>query len=143
MVRVAFLCLALAVSVNVRQACAASVPLDENGFTAYMAEAFRKADPEVSVTVIAPLRLEVKKGANTWPSYLYNIHSYCVRVPETCEHTAALHARQMAASHNEQSLPIEASALRMIVRPKAYVEQLARSFAGRGDPIAEPIAGDL
>jgi len=144
MSRILFLCFIVsALALNSGAAIAGQVPLDEDGFTSYVAKAFEKTHPGASVTVEGPLQLKVKRGREIWSSYLFTIYSYCLRSPDTCAAAVAVHAEQIAAAHKSDTTPIEASALRVIVRQTEYVEQIAKNLAGKGDPIAEPIVGDL
>jgi hypothetical protein len=149
MFRAFILCFILAVcslassSLTSPAAAAAQVPLDEDGFTAYVANAFRKSHTDASVSVVGPLHLKVQRGTNAWSSYLFTLHSYCTRNPAACEASVIIHADQMATAHTDNAAPVEASALRVVVRQTAYVDQITAHLAGKGDPIVEPIAGDL
>jgi hypothetical protein len=124
-------------------AAADQVPLDEAGFTAFVAKVFQKKHSDASVTVTGPLRLNIKAANENWASYLFTLYSYCTRNPATCEEHIVIHAEQIAASHKDEAAPREAIDLRIVVRQKIYVDQIAASLAGRGKPVAEPIVGDL
>ncbi|MGP0061733.1 MAG: hypothetical protein ACLPID_20895 [Beijerinckiaceae bacterium] len=132
-----------AFSVIPQSAAANQVPLDENGFTAYVAKAFQDTHPGFSITVAGPLHLKVQRGGDVWSSYLFTLYSFCLRNPDTCEPHVVIHAEQMAEAHKDADAHIEASALRIMVRQTAYVDQIAANLKGRGDPVVEPIAGDL
>ncbi len=54
-----------------------------------------------------------------------------------------LHVEEIAASHNEASKPVERSALRVVVRQTEYVNEIKAHLGSSGDPIAEPVCGDL
>ena len=73
----------------------------------------------------------------------FTLYSYCTRNPATCEEHIVVHAEQIAASHKDEAAPREAADLRIVVRQKIYVDQIAASLAGRGKPVAEALAGDL
>jgi hypothetical protein len=124
-------------------AAATEIPLDEAGFTAFVAKVFKEKHSDASVTVAGPLQLNITAANESWASYLFTLYSYCMRNPTTCEEHIAVHAEQIAASHKDEAAPREATDLRIVVRQKIYVDQIAANLAGRGKPVAEALAGDL
>jgi hypothetical protein len=73
---------------------------------------------------------------------LESVYSYCLREPGACEARLAAHVAQMSTALNVVA-PIKRADLRAIVRTSAYVESAQRMYKGQGDPVAEPLVGDL
>jgi hypothetical protein len=144
MFRVLRLCLVLAAcSLAIPAAAAGDVPLDEDGFTAFVAKIVQKAQPDASVETVGPLHLRLKQNGEVWETHLFTIHSYCLRNPKACEASVMLHVQQLAEAHKPGVVRVEASALRVVVRQSKYVEQAEAVLRGRGEPIVEPLVGDL
>jgi hypothetical protein len=102
-----------------------------------------KAYPGGTVAITAPLYLDIRRGKERWSSYLFTIYSYCKRNPTSCEAAAIEQVQQLAVANMATPGAPEASALRVVVRPSAYVAQVAQTLGGKDKPIAKPIVGDL
>jgi hypothetical protein len=122
---------------------ASEVPIDEDGFTAFVAKLTEKAYPDGTVTIAGPLHLEIKRGEESWASYLSTLYSYCRRNPAGCEATVAEQVQQLAVAKMAKPTPPEASALRVVIRPSAYVAQIAQRLGGNDKPSAKRIVGNL
>lgn len=127
-----------------RPALAGPVPSDQAGFTAYLAQAFQAALPGATVAVSGPLALTVTPaGGDPHQAPLDNVHSLCLRVPPACDRAVADHVAAMSASFAEPVPRADRAAVRAVVRPADYVEQIRETLKGKGDPVAVPLVGDL
>jgi len=123
------------------------VPLDEKGFTEFLARSFAAAMPEYEVNVLALLALGVRADANEPKDaqifYLQTIYSFCLRNPANCDFAVANHVAQMSAGVKDAKSPVDRSRLRGVVRTKAYVDAIRRKLDGDGEIVAVPLIGDL
>lgn len=122
---------------------AVSIPMDESGFTAFLAQAFRKAQPDAVVTVEGPLLLKTQGKDNSWTTSLANIYSYCQRHKDDCAARAALFVIELSEAHEDNLKPVTRSDLRIVVRIASYVDAIKKKMGDDDEPVAEPICGDL
>ncbi len=146
--RLRCVCLAAAAIVLTGGAASASsegisVPMDEAGFTDYVANLMVEAMPNQKVSIGGPLQVEVNKGQENWHTLdLGGIYRYCQRLPDLCAQAIAEHVRKMAPVVAGAALKPEKNTLRLIVRPEAYVQQLQQA-AKKGEPAVEPLMDGL
>jgi len=135
---------ALALATVLGNAQAAEVPMDISGFTKYVSLSFAGALPGRSVTVTGPLAISIDgAGLPGRQEDLHNIYGFCLRNAEQCDQAVASHVTQMTQSFAAADMPADRSSLRALVRTSAYVEAARRVLAGKGEPIAAPLVGDL
>jgi hypothetical protein len=135
---------ALAASLLWSQAAkAAEIPLDEPGFTKTLAKLFRKALPDRHLRVAGALTLKMTgDGQPNVTIQLDNIYAFCTRDPANCDTAVAQHVTKITASY--QGLPeAEPKLLRALIRPAAYVDNIRKMYAGKGEPPVAPFIGDL
>jgi hypothetical protein len=119
---------------------ARGVPHDPDGFTAYVAERFQEAMPDATISIVAPLSLSIKGPA---PSDANLSHPYadCQRDTRHCRAIIDRFVAQMSAAFNLSDAPIERSALRIVVRPLAYLEKQRAALPSGSEPVAAPLPG--
>jgi hypothetical protein len=117
---------------------------DASAFTAYAAELVGKTLPGAKAKIIGSLTLSISDlpGGRSAQMNLESVYTYCLRVPDACEPRLAAHIAQMLTAFSAIA-PIKRADLRAIVRTRAYVESAQRMYKGQGDPVAEPLVGDL
>ena len=123
---------------------AASIPLDEPGFTKAVAKAFRKAMPGTKIKVQGPLELGVRTpdGA-TQQAPLNTIYDFCQRNPTDCDVAVARHVAQMSQTFVALNAAPDRKLLRAVLRPSGYVDAIRKVYAGKEEPPIAPFAGDL
>lgn len=138
MVLVAFVTCALAVAA-VR---AEQVPSDPGEFTNYVARAFEKALPGTKVSVTAPLYLSIDvPQAGKHEGYLQSLYARCRNAPDRCDSFVAVWVDQIASTDAKGIGPLDRNALRMVVRPAGYVDQMRN--AQKREPVAMPFMAGL
>jgi hypothetical protein len=126
-------------------ALAASVPLDAEPFTQYVARAFEKALPDADVTVSGPLHLSITAAdGSASASFLGELHDYCKRNPDDCRKAIGEYVADMSPTYRDEPEPEKGpTTVTFVVRPQRYVDELNRETAKQGGPIAEQLVGDL
>ena len=123
---------------------AASIPLDEAGFTKAVAKAFRKAMPGTKIKIRGPLVLEVRPpDVDPQTAPLNTIYSFCQRNLEECDAAVERHVAQMSVTFLHVNMAPDRKLLRAVLRPSAYIEQIRRVYAGKEEPPVAPFVGDL
>jgi hypothetical protein len=117
---------------------------DASAFTAYAAELVGRALPPAKAKIIGSLTLSISDlpGGRSAQMNLESIYSYCLRDPDACQARLAAHIAQITKALGDIA-PVKREDLRAIVRTSAYVESAQRMYKGQGDPVAEPLVGDL
>ncbi len=118
------------------------IPKSVPAFTKFVAEFVQEAMPQAKVTVTGPLQLDVDVPGGGHTTYLNNIYATCQRNRDTCIVDVTGFVGEMVALYQEAPAAPTRSALRVVVRPSAYLAQV-RAHPGRNRPIAAPLAGDL
>lgn len=127
---------------TIAAARADAVPSDPSGFTAYVARAFARALPGASIAMTAPLALTIDvPGTGKHEGYLANIYDQCQRTPEHCAELVANWVDQISTTDAQQEKPLDRASLRIVLRPKADVDQLRQTQ--KQEPIAAPFIADL
>jgi hypothetical protein len=109
-------------------AAAAKPPMDQAGFTAYVATELAKAVPSGQVPIAGPLTIHV---GDTPSGGLSSISTFCPR-----------RACGQDGPKRDKDAPLERSDLRVVVRSASYLAQ-ARQTAAGNDVVAALLAGDL
>ena len=123
------------------------VPKGEAGFTAWMAKRIQAQLPDTRVEVDSPLTLKLRQadGEEILQANLDRIFDYCTRSPAHCEDAASQYTGGIAehlADRGEHAL--EASMVRIAVRPREYVESTRRQLPPDAPHIvARPLTGEL
>ncbi|GGF02011.1 hypothetical protein GCM10011611_04400 [Aliidongia dinghuensis] len=142
--RAGALCVVLLVLLAAPAALAASIPLDEPGFTKAVAKLFRKAMPGTKIKVEGPLALEVRPpDGGSQRAQLDTIYSFCQRNPADCDAAVEQHVARMSATFLQLNVAPDRKLLRAVLRPSVYVEQIRKIYAGKEEPPIEPFVGDL
>jgi hypothetical protein len=119
-------------------------PLDERGFTANMADRFRQAIPDYRVTIEAPLTIKIEASGDPFICHLERAYDYCRRLPGDSTEWLESYVVKMRDSLNAMRVPIDRTMLRVVVRPKSYVENAQKDAAEKSREMAvEPLADDL
>jgi hypothetical protein len=123
----------------------AGVPLDETGFTAYMADRLREAMPECQVTIIEPLTIQViPPDGDETTCMLDRAHNYCSGNRRGAAEWLASYVAKFRQHFEDLKAPIDREMLRIVVRAKDYIEGSQKSAAEKGQEMAvEPLADDL
>jgi hypothetical protein len=124
----------------------AQVALEPAAFSALVAQALReKLDSAVEVSTEAPLVLQVQVAGRSISLPFDAVYSKCVAYSGFCRDSVRLYVD--AAVETLAGAPVKPSAaqLRVLVRHREFVEQLARSSQASGPaaPVAQPFVGDL
>ena len=120
------------------------VPLNEQGFTNYMADRFRKAVPDCPVTVEGPLKITIHAKSDPLHSMLDRAFDYCQSHPREAAEWLESYIEKMRAYIAGMNTPIDRAMLRVVVRDKDYVEQAQKRLAEQGLEMAvEPLTHNL
>jgi hypothetical protein len=122
-----------------------NVPLDVDGFTAYMADRFREALPDYRISITEPLALKAISQQGGESTYALNrAHDFCVSQPSKAVDWLKAYVLKMSESVKDLQAPIDRSMLRIVVRARDYVERMQQSVAEKGYALAvEPLTDDL
>ena len=136
--------IALAISLGIaRSAVAQTVPMDPDGFTAYIAKQFELALPDAKVRIKGPLYLSVTAPNGPNDAYLSTIYSACQRGGDTCPMQVETYVSQMAAFYRDTKSTVNRESLRVLVRPAIYADQLRQDTTAQGGPVVVPLSGGL
>lgn len=126
-------------------AYAAPDPHDATAFTAHVADAIRKELPNGSVTVTETRTIDVKSGAASLKVSLDNLSSECARNESKCDDAIRnFVAVVKTAALRDPAAAINKADIRVVVRPKAYVDELGSAAKDSGEgPIVGLVAGDV
>ena len=132
----------LAWGIAIPAARAAQVPSDPDGFTAYVARAFAKALPGAKVSITAPLYLSIDAAqTGKHEGYLQTLYTQCQNAPDRCEDLVAVWVDQIASTDAKRIGPLDRNALRIVLRPIGYVDQMRN--AQKREPVAAAFIGNL
>jgi uncharacterized protein YtpQ (UPF0354 family) len=132
-----FLVVWLAACPSVR---AQSVPKGEAAFTEYVAMQLRRAIRGAMVEVKGPLTLDLAGiQAN-----LDRIFAFCNRNTAGCANEVANYVKAIAQVYQDRSAPPSKSAVRVVVRTKAYLAATQATMPKEGPQLQpRPLAGEL
>ncbi len=121
-------------------AVAQSVPVDEAGFTEYVAGLLRKEVGDATVVVASPLTIKV----GDLQANLDRIFAFCKRNAEACSSELDRYAKGAAQVLKERSAPPTKQAVRVVLRSEQYVQAAQASVGGSGAEIQpRPFVGGL
>lgn len=122
------------------------VPKDEAAFTTWMAKRIQAQLPDTRVEVDSPLTLKLSQadGEEILQANLDRIFDFCNRSPAHCEDAASQYTRGIAEHLADRQDALEASMVRVAVRPREYVESTRRQLPPDAPRIvARPLTGEL
>jgi hypothetical protein len=119
---------------------ARAVPEDPAEFTSFVAELFQRAMPEAIISIRAPLQLLIKSPGDN-DADLNHPYEDCQREPNHCRAIVNRFVKQMAPAFASMDAPIERSALRIVVRPLAYLDKQRSMLPEGSEPVAAPLPG--
>jgi hypothetical protein len=130
---------------------ARAAPTDPDRYTAHVAKLLAAEAPDLSVTVRERLSLDIagKVADENMFANLDRVWEFCRRNEPDCDSATETYVRNMAAMLKERLRPLERAMVRVVVRPRDYVEQIRKTFmeAPNAKPGTEPVlmlfAGDL
>ena len=107
-------------------AMAADIPQDEAGFMQYVGAAFAKELPDLKFESAGPLTLIGRRadGVTTGTLSLATAYDYCLRVPNNCERAVGRYVGGMVQVAREAMKPAEKSAVRLVIRRRAFIDQV-------------------
>jgi hypothetical protein len=112
-----------------------------------MADQFKAALPEGQVTVKSPLTIGVRARATSdeFQVNLDRMWGFCVRNSMQCAQATAVFVNGTAETLKQMPVTIDASMIRVAIRPATYIEGVRKQFKGdpKDEPIGAPVAGDL
>ena len=138
----AFLALALAAAAALAQ----QVPLDEKGFTGYVAEQLRKVAPTLTFRMVENLGVDAatKEGKVVGRLGLERVWQFCTRNRDRCAGAVTQYVEGMAEVLSDQTRPVERAQVRLVVRPDDYVSQARRQMAeNKVELLARPLVANL
>ena len=107
-------------------------PLDEQGFTAFMADRFRQAVPDYAVTIEGPLTIKIDSPGDPLTCDLSRAHEYCRSQPGDMTEWLESYVEKARAYLEGMNAPIDRTMLRIAVRTNEYVERMQRDLAEKG-----------
>jgi hypothetical protein len=120
------------------------VPLDEQHFTAYMADRFRQAVPDCPVTVEGPLKITIQTTRDPLNCMLDRAFDYCQSHPSEGAGWLEGYVEKIRTYIAGMNAPIDRTMLRVVVRDKDYIENARQGAAAKGSEMAiEPLTEDL
>lgn len=123
------------------------VPEGEAGFTAWMAKRIQAQLPDTRVEVDSPLTLKLRQadGEEILQANLDRIFDYCNRSPVHCEDSVSQYVEGVSEYVEDRGgHALEASMVRIAVRPREYLESTRRhSPADAPRILARPLTGEL
>jgi hypothetical protein len=112
--------IAIAAAAIMANACAAPIPVDEAGFTDFVATQFRQQPlGGETVAVKGPLTLSI--GA--MQANLDRVYRYCHNSADDCQAEIDRFARGVAQVIASRNAPPAKEAVRLVVRPEEYIRQ--------------------
>ncbi len=136
--------LACLLTLSLPAAATRGIPTDPEGYTEFAADRFQAAQPDAKIRIAGPLKLViVPPGGGDNDIDLSTPYRACLDNHRQCRKATDLFAQQMVAGFATIDAPAKREDLRVVVRPVAYVEKMREVLAGRGEPVARPLVGDL
>ena len=125
-------------------ASADRVPRDPDAFTTYVADRFRKLVAGLPVKITGTLSLEVDAAGNLRTLYLDSLLSNYQRRSDASPELVDDYVAKTVGMVRSSDPPVTRGSLRVVVRPKTYMEQLRETLEGSSAvPVTAPLAGDL
>jgi len=117
------------------------IPKSAPAFTKFVAEFIQEAMPRARVSILGRLRLDVETPHGGHTTDLHNVYSACQRNRDTCFVEVTAFVGEMVVLYRQGDAVVMRDALRMVVRPSAYLAAI-RANPKRNKPLAAPLAGD-
>jgi uncharacterized protein YtpQ (UPF0354 family) len=119
-----------------------SPPRQETDFAKYVAKRISRASGvKVESVGRLSLRLSTPDGSDLLTANLDRVWAACERVRDRCEAFVDEYVAGIASVVAERSRPLQKEALRIAVRPKAYLASKGQDPAK--SPVVRPLVGDL
>jgi len=121
------------------------VPLDEVAFTTFMADWMGRVLPDWRISTLAPLSLTIipPQGA-AGTCNLDRALEHCLHNRRGCAQWLEGYIEQLSDSVKDALKPIDRGMLRIVVRPKDYIDEVQQAAAERGEKLAvENLTDDL
>ena len=98
--------------------CAQEIPLNEAGFTDFVATELRKEVGDATVVIKGPLTL----GLGQLQANLDRVYAYCRKNADGCSKEVATYVKGAAEVHKDRSAPPTRDAVRLVVRTTQYAK---------------------
>jgi hypothetical protein len=123
----------------------ADAPLDKTVFTNHAADRIRAEMPDHRVAVTAPLTLEIAPPqGEARTGYLDRVYDFCRRRPAECDSVLDNYAEKLRTTSAEVDGPLDRGMLRVVVRTKAYMQDMQVHLGEHaGEMAIEPLTDDL
>jgi hypothetical protein len=109
-----------------------------------MADRFRQAVPDCPVTIEGPLKITVHAKGDPLHCMLDRAFDYCQSQPGEGTEWLESYVEKMRAYIESMNAPIDRAMLRVVVRPKDYIDRARQGAVEKGSEMAvEPLAEDL
>ncbi len=122
------------------------MPLDEKGFTGYVAERLRKVAPNLTFKIAESLGLDAvtADGKVVGRLGLERVWQFCTRNADRCAGAVTQYVEGMAEVLSDQTRPAERAQVRLVVRPDDYVAQARQQMAAnKVELLARPLVAGL
>lgn len=123
---------------------AQTVPQDEDGFAKWVAARVGRDLADFGVQPVGRLTLEGKRadGESTGQLSLDRLYAFCQREAARCTEATEQYAKGVTEVVRERSRPIERAMVRLVVRPRPYVDQILLKM-GEGAIVSRPLTPEL
>lgn len=112
------------------------------GIAERLAAEIRVALPGVSVAVLDPYGLDLTFAGQTRSVGIGSVHAACAQGSANCD--AAIHDyAQRAASYMLETAPLSRDQLRIVVRSRSYLDNMATRMSSTQSFVLDPLVGDL
>jgi hypothetical protein len=120
------------------------IPAEPAAFTEHIAVLLRKALPAMKLTVVGELAINVAgdDGKEFGKLGLGRVFDFCRANRGDCPRVVDDYVAGMSEIVIEQSKPLDPGSVRLVVRPREYIEQ-GRRQRGRDGLLARPLVADL
>jgi hypothetical protein len=120
---------------------ASGVPKSAPAFTKFVGRTIQNLIPGAKVSVMGRLQLDVELPGGGHTTDLHTVYSACLRNPDKCQLLVDTFVAQALGIYRDADAPVTRAALRVVLRPSAYVAAL-RQNAKRNRPLAAQFVGD-
>lgn len=112
------------------------------GIAERLAAEIRSVLPGASVAVPDPYGLDITFAGQTRSVGIGSVHSACAQSAASCDAAIQDYA-QRAASYMLETAPLSPDQLRIVVRPRPYLDSMAAQMGSTQGFVTEPLIGDL
>jgi hypothetical protein len=111
-------------------------PLDEAGFTAYVAQRLLAEAPSTQVTITGPLTLRFGKtqSMQEGQANLDRVHRFCTDNPEACENEVTTFIAGVVQVVQGAKVPPTREAVRVVVRTSRYMTEVQSTLPAGASP---------